>query len=394
MTDATAAAVEAPAPPTTVQKALAEVIGTFVLVFFGCGSVVIAGLRIQDVGGGGDDGTLGLSFIVSIGLTFGLAVMVMIYAFGRISGGHFNPAVTVGAAIGGRIAWNQVPVYIGAQLGGAVLGGAVLLGVALGFESFDAFDTTLGTNGWGDDGTGYALWAALVLELILTAIFVLVILAVTDERNEHPGLAPLTIGFTLAAIHFVAIPATGTSVNPARSIGPAVFSGTDPLIQVWVFILAPLLGGAAAGLLYPAVFGHASDPVPGSGLNFRRPAVGAVPGYGAPDQYQQQWNQQGGYQQPAAQQAAPADQYQQQWNQPQQPVASQAAAPAQEAQPAQTQQQWGEQPIIQDGWQWDPQAQQWIPAQQQPPVQPGQQSPVWPTDQGGEQTQVRPPDQP
>ena len=119
-------------------------------------------------------------------------------------------------------------------------------------------------------------------------VFVWVILAVTDERNEHPALAPLAIGFTLVAIHFVAIPATGTSVNPARSIGPALFAGTDAIAQLWLFIVGPLLGGAIAGFTYPLLFGQGSDPVVGSGLRFGRPA-GAVPGYGAPDQYQQQW---------------------------------------------------------------------------------------------------------
>ncbi|MCD4524584.1 MIP/aquaporin family protein [Nocardioides sp. cx-173] len=351
----------APAPPTTGQKFAAETLGTFVLVLFGCGSFLIASQRY-----GSEFADASLLLITSIGLSFGFAVAVMIYAFGRISGGHFNPAVTVGAALSGRMAWSQTPVYIGGQLLGAIVAGGVLLVFGLGFDGFEAFDTSLGANGWGDDGTGYALWAALLIELVLTAIFVLVILAVTDERNEHPGMAPLVIGLTLAAIHFVAIPATGTSVNPARSIGPALFSGTDPIIQVWVFILGPLLGAAAAGLLYPAIFGRATDPVPGSGLNFGRPGVAAVPGYGMPDQYQQQWNQQNpAY--PAAHAAAPAEQ--------------QASA---------QQGGWGEQPIIQDGWQWDPQAQQWIPAQQQAPQAPQAQ---WPhPDAGGGQTQVRPPD--
>jgi aquaporin Z len=365
-----------PAPPTTVQKLLAEAIGTFVLVFIGCGSVVLA---TQSARGATDSiATLTqIASIVSIGLSFGLAVTVMVYTFGRISGGHFNPAVTVGAALGGRMAWTQVPLYVGAQLAGAIVAGAGLLVVAMGFDGFDAFTDTLGTNGWGDDGGGYALWAALLLELILTAIFVFTILGVTDERNEHPALAPLAIGLTLAIIHFVAIPATGTSVNPARSIGPALFSGSDPLIQVWVFILAPLLGGALAGFAYPAIFGHAGEPVPGSGMSFGGKSGGAVPGYGAPDQFQQQWNQPG---------ASPAfgshDQGQGAHGAYQQPAAGGYAAPQAAQQPAQ------EQPIIQDGWQWDPQAQQWIPAQQQPPAGGS----GWPSPGSGEQTQVRPSD--
>lgn len=147
----------------------------------------------------------------------------------------------------------------------------------------------MGQNSFGAESpANYALWAALLLELILTLVFVWVILAVTDERNEHPALAPLAIGSTLVALHFVAIPATGTSVNPARSIGPALFAGGDAIAQVWLFVVGPLLGGAIAGLTYSQLFGPGSDPVVGSGLRSGRPA-GAVPGYGAPDQYQQQW---------------------------------------------------------------------------------------------------------
>ncbi|GEP35712.1 hypothetical protein NSZ01_34800 [Nocardioides szechwanensis] len=345
-----------PTPPTTVQKFAAEVLGTFVLVLFGCGTFMFT------------DGDL-----VATCLAFGLAVLLMAYAVGRVSGGHFNPAVTLGAIIGGRLPWSQAGIYMGAQVLGGLLGGGMLLVLLLGVDTFDPFEESIGANGWGDDGTGYALWAALLIELVLTAIFVFVILAVTDERNEHPAMAPLVIGLTLTAIHLVSINATGTSVNPARSIGAAAFSGTDPLIQLWVFIVAPLLGGLAGGFLYPALFGRASGPVPGSGLSFSRPAAAAVPGYGMPDQYQQQWNQQSPAYPAATQYAAPA--------------AQQAPAQQDPAQQASAQQGWGEQPIIQDGWQWDPQAQQWIPAQQPAPQA------QWPApDASGGQTQVRPPD--
>ncbi|WP_182524405.1 MIP family channel protein [Nocardioides dongkuii] len=329
MTDAV---VEAPPAPTTFQQAAAEAIGTFVLVFFGCGSVVY--LNAVD------------EFdIVSIGLTFGLAVAVMAYAVGRISGGHFNPAVSLGAAISGRIAWRQVAVYVAAQLVGAILAGAVLLLLLQGYDGYEVDRFGLGQNSFGDEGSGYAAWAAFLFEMLMTAIFVLVILGVTDARNEHPAFAPLVIGLTLAAIHFVGIPATGTSVNPARSIGPALFAGVDAILQLWLFILAPLVGAAIAGAVYPLLFGRAGDPVPGSGLRLRRPTqAAAVPGYGASDQYQEQWNQQ---------------------------VST-------------------GQPIIQDGWQWDPYAQQWIPAQQQQqqsaPVEDPQAPPP------DDQTQVRPPD--
>ncbi len=358
MSEATGAvtdqALDPAPPPTTVQKLLAELIGTFVLVLVGCGSVVLSTQAL--IRSGGDISLF--ATITTVGLSFGLAVTIMIYAVGRISGGHFNPAVTLGAAIGGRLAWREVGIYVGAQLAGAILGAAVLFVLAFGFSDFDAFENNLGANGWGENGGGYAWWAAIVIEIVLTALFVFVILAVTDTRNEHPAMAPLTIGLTLAVIHFVAIPADGTSVNPARSLGPALFSGTDALLQLPVFLFAPLVGAVLAGLLYPAVYGHAAGPVPGSGLHLRRPS-GAVPGYGAPDAYQQQWNQQA---------------YPQTGSQTGQGYQSGAAGGG-----------WDAQPIIQDGWQWDPAAQQWIPAQQ-----PGQAGQGWPSDPSGEQTQIRP----
>jgi aquaporin Z len=146
---------------------------------------------------------------------------------------------------------------------------------------------------------------------------------VTDERNEHPALAPLAIGLSLAMIHFATIPLTGTSVNPARSIGPALFAGGDAILQLWLFIVAPLVGGALAGLLYPAVFGRHSEPVAGSGLRVgRRAPADAVPGYGAPDAYQQQWNQQPGDQPYPPQAPAPGQPWPQpgqQWQSPRDP---------------------------------------------------------------------------
>jgi aquaporin Z len=255
--------------------------------------------------------------------------MLMAYAVGRISGGHFNPAVSVGAAMGGRMSWKQVPVYVGSQLGGAIVAGLALFVLLHGFDNFDA-EGNMGQNFFGDQGSGYAWWAAFLLELLLTLLFIVVILAVTDPRFEHPAIAPLAIGLTLTAIHFVAIPATGTSVNPARSIGPALFAGGDAIVQLWLFILAPLIGGALGGFVYPLLFGHGSEPVAGSGLNFARPAPAAVPGYGAPDQFQQEWNQQA----------------------------------------AQEQAAWEQEPIIQDGWQWDHAAQEWKPLEQWQPAPP------------------------
>jgi aquaporin Z len=287
----TAAPSPAPSPtppPGTGQRLAAEFLGTFVLVFFGVGSVVI----ISAAAGG----ALAVPDITAIGLTFGLAVMVMVYAVGRVSGGHFNPAVSLGAALGGRVPWTEALVYMVVQVVGGIVGAA---GVAVVAEGYPGFTLTghMGANSYGSAGSGISWWAALVLEVVLTAMFVFVILAVTDTRNEHPALAPLAIGFTLAAMHFVAIPATGMSANPARSIGPALFDGTEALKQLWLFIVAPLLGGAVAGVLYPAVFGHGVEPVRGSGLRFAPRQPAGVPGYGAPDALQQQWQQQQQHQQ-------------------------------------------------------------------------------------------------
>ncbi|GAA5147989.1 hypothetical protein GCM10023340_21220 [Nocardioides marinquilinus] len=348
---------------TQLQKLMAEALGTFVLVVLGVGAAALPALGL-----GASGSELAALSTTSIGLAFGIAIVAMVYAFGRVSGGHFNPAVSVGAAIGGRISWREAGLYSAAQVGGAIVGGIVLLLVALSADvGYEFGDDNLGANGFGDRG-GAALIAVLLVEIVLTFVFLTVIFATTDERNDHPGLAPLAIGLTLAAIHFVAIPLDGTSVNPARSLSTVFFSGGDAIVQIWVFILAPLVGAALAGLAYPAIFGHATGPVPGSGFTFG--SGGAPVGY--TDQYQQQWSQggqagaYGGYDQPAQ------GGYQQGYQQPGQPGGYQAPGQAAQQPPA-------EQPIIQDGWQWDPQSQQWIPAQQQP-------------GQGGDSTQVRPQD--
>jgi len=230
--------------PTTGQKFTAETLGTFVLVFFGCGAALLSG---------GD--------YVATGLTFGLTVVVMAYAVGRISGGHFNPAVTLGAVLGGRLPWNQVGIYMAAQLFGGLLAGGALFGLMHGFPGFSA-EGNMAQNSFGDQGSGYAWWAALLLEIVLTAVFLWVILAVTDERNEiNVAMGPMAIGLALAMIHFASMGATGTSVNPARSIGVGVFAGTDAIIQLWLFVVAPLVGAAIAGLTYPVLFGQGAEPV-------------------------------------------------------------------------------------------------------------------------------------
>jgi len=354
----------APPAPTLVQKLLAEALGTFVLVFFGCGAAIFSGVNI-----------------VSTGLTFGLAVMIMAYSVGRLSGGHFNPAVSLGAALAGRISWAHAGIYMAVQMVTALVAALVLRLLAEGVPGYSAGEVGLGQNAFGSlSSNDYAWWAAFLLEALLTCLFLVVILGVTDGRNEHPALAPLAIGLALSAIHFVAIPLTGTSVNPARSFGPAVATfDFDVILQLWLFILAPLIGAAVAGFLYPLVFGRADEPVPGSGLAFGgAKAPAAVPGYGAPDQFQQQWNQewpqqttapfgqeQGGYQPDPQAQAAPG------WTDDEDGrtvIKGAEAAQQPQAQQPQHQAAPADQPvIIQDGWQWDYEAQQWKPAEQPPP---------------------------
>lgn len=369
------------APPTLVQKLLAEFLGTAALVLLGCGVAVV------------NQGA-----VLQTGLAFGLTVTLMAYAFGRISGGHFNPAVSVGAAISGRISWRETGLYVAAQFVGGLIGAFVLMLLALGINGYEPFDssTPLGTNGFSAGNYDYAVGAAFFAELVMTFLFVLVILAVTDERNRAVAvLAPLAIGLTLAIIHFFLVPLTGTSVNPARSFGPALLSGGDWLLQLWPFLLAPTIGGALAGLTYPAVFGRGSEPVPGSGLSLGS-GGSSSPGFTQQWNQGQQWPQGGvpggvpggvtGYeQQPGAQQ--PAQQgygstgYAGDAGTTQALPTDQGSQGSQAAQPAQ------QQPIIQDGWQWDPAAQQWIPAQQEatPPSSTG-----W-SDPGSDRTQIRPP---
>ncbi|TIC86806.1 MIP family channel protein [Nocardioides sp. GY 10113] len=316
------------APPSLTQKVAAEAVGTFVLVFIGCGAAVLTGADV-----------------VATGFAFGIAIVMMAYTFGRVSGGHFNPAVSVGAAIAGRIAWTEAGIYAAAQVVGALVGGLALAITTAACDIGWSFGEPLGSNSFGDNGN--VAWAgAFLIELLLTFIFLVVILGVTDERNDTVAFAPLAIGLSLAAIHFVGINATGTSVNPARSIGVAFFSGADAIVDLWLFIVAPLLGGAIAGLLYPLVFGRHAEPVPGSGFGAGR---AGVPGLGAPNQFEQQWNQQ-----------------------------SEAQGQAQ--------------PIIQDGWMWDPNAQQWVPAP--PEASAGTADPAagQPDPDDGEPTVVRPQD--
>lgn len=241
--------------PTTTQKLVAEFLGTFVLVFGGCGAAVLAA-------GFMSDGTLmGIGF-AGVALAFGLTVVAMAYAVGHISGGHFNPAVTLGLAAGRRFAWREVGAYVAVQVVGAIAAALVLYIVASGADGFSAAESGFATNGFGDRSPGgYTLLAALVAEFVLTAIFLFVILGVTDTRAPK-GFAPLAIGLTLTLIHLVSIPVTNTSVNPARSIGPALFAGADAIAQLWLFILAPLAGALVAGFLHHAVLAGPEAPMP------------------------------------------------------------------------------------------------------------------------------------
>ena len=222
----------------TKKAAVAEFFGTFWLVFGGTGAAVLA----ASVGANGI-GWLGVS------LAFGLTVVTMAYAVGHISGGHFNPAVTLGLWAGRRFPAGKVVIYIVAQVLGAIAASSVLYVIASGRAGFTLADG-FAANGYGEHSpAGYSLAAAIVIELVLTAAFLLVIHGITDRRAPA-GLAPLAIGLALTLIHLISIPVTNTSVNPARSLAPALFVGDWALAQLWVFIVFPIAGGLIGGLIY------------------------------------------------------------------------------------------------------------------------------------------------
>jgi aquaporin Z len=223
---------------TNTQRWGAEAFGTFWLVLGGCGTAVIAGAGV---------GTLGISF------AFGLTVLTMAYAVGHISGGHFNPAVTIGLWVGKRFELRDVAPYVVAQLVGALLAGGVLLLIANGIDTFEA-DTGLpgafASNGYGDfSPAGYSLLACFVCEVVMTAFFLLIIMGSTHGRAPV-GFAPVAIGLALTLIHLISIPVTNTSVNPARSFGVALFGGSDALEQLWLFIVAPIAGAVLGAVVY------------------------------------------------------------------------------------------------------------------------------------------------
>ncbi len=225
-----------------VRRLGAEFLGTFVLVFVGCGTAVL------DAGNKGID-------LLGVALAFGVAVMVMIYAVGAVSGGHFNPAVTVGLAMARRFPWSDVVAYVVTQVVAATVAALVLLGVASGQDGFSAKTSGFASNGYGDHSpAGYNLGAALLVEIVLTAIFLYVIIGATDVRAPA-GFAGVAIGFTLVVIHLVSIPVSNTSVNPARSTGPAIIQHGWALGQLWLFWLAPLIGAVVAGASYHLIVG-------------------------------------------------------------------------------------------------------------------------------------------
>jgi len=219
-------------------KLIAEAIGTFWLTLAGCGSAVIAA-GFPQVGIG----------LVGVSLAFGLSVVTMAYAIGHISGCHLNPAVTVGLAAGGRFPVGDVLPYVAAQVVGAIAGAAVLYVIASGTSDF-SLANGFAANGYGDHSPGkYGLGAALTTEVVLTMMFVFVIMGATHGKAPA-GFAPLAIGLMLTLIHLISIPVTNTSVNPARSTGPALFVGGWALSQLWLFWVAPLVGGAIGGVFY------------------------------------------------------------------------------------------------------------------------------------------------
>lgn len=224
------------------KKMIAEFLGTFWLVLGGCGSAVLAA-AFPDVGIG----------LLGVSLAFGLTVVTMAYAVGPISGGHFNPAVSIGLFAGGRFEGSSLLGYIISQLLGATAAAGVLYMIASGAPGF-SLEGGFAANGYGEHSPGnYSMMAGFVMEVVMTFIFLFIILNVTDEKAA-PGFAGLVIGLTLALIHLVSIPVTNTSVNPARSTSQALFAGSWAMGQLWLFWVAPILGALLAGIVYKLIF--------------------------------------------------------------------------------------------------------------------------------------------
>ncbi len=221
-----------------MKKYFAEFFGTFWLVFGGCGSAVLAAAYPE----------LGIGF-AGVALAFGLTVLTMAFAVGHISGGHFNPAVSVGLFVGGRFDSKDLLPYIVSQVIGAIAAAAVLYLIASGKAGFDV-SAGFASNGYGEHSPdGYSLMSALLIEVVLTAFFLIIIMGATDKRAPA-GFAPIAIGLALTLIHLISIPVTNTSVNPARSTGVALFQGSWAIGQLWLFWVAPIIGGAIGAAIY------------------------------------------------------------------------------------------------------------------------------------------------
>ncbi|MGU8077145.1 aquaporin Z [Burkholderia pyrrocinia] len=225
-----------------LKRLLAEILGTFWLVLGGCGAAVLAAAYPN----------LGIGF-AGVALAFGLTVLTMAYAIGHISGCHLNPAVSVGLVVARRFPLHELMPYVLAQVLGAALGASALYLIASGKPGFDVVASGFATNGFGERSPGqYSLFAAFLCEAVLTGFFLFVILGATDKRAPA-GFAPIAIGLCLTLIHLISIPVTNTSVNPARSTGPALWVGGEALDQLWLFWVAPILGAVVAGVLYPLI---------------------------------------------------------------------------------------------------------------------------------------------
>ena len=234
------------------KSCIAEFIGTFWLVLGGCGSAVLAAAFISNGAmiGEATNFPLGIG-LVGVSLAFGLTVVTMAYAIGHISGCHLNPAVSIGLFAGGRFPASQLFPYIIAQVLGAIVAAGVLYVIASGKAGYEG---GLASNGFGAHSPGgYTLIAALICEIVMTFIFLIIILGATDKRAPA-GFAPIAIGLALTLIHLISIPVTNTSVNPARSTGPALFEGGIALTQLWLFWVAPIIGAVIAGIVYKTVF--------------------------------------------------------------------------------------------------------------------------------------------
>ena len=238
---------------TLGQKLGAEFLGTFWLVFGGCGTAVFAASFVAGNVVAGQSLLLGVGFL-GVALAFGLSVMTMAYAVGHISGAHFNPAVTIGLSVAGRFEWRDVPAYIGVQVLGGLLGGTAIWGIARDRPGWEPVGN-MAANGFGENSPGgYGLVAVLVTEVILTAVFLYIILGATDDRAPN-GFAPIAIGFGLTLIHLISIPISNTSVNPARSTAVAFFNLDGAPGQLWLFWLAPIAGAAIAGATFVLITG-------------------------------------------------------------------------------------------------------------------------------------------